>query len=143
MLIPLNINLNKKRCLIIGAGNVAYRKIKKLLEYNTDIKIIAKELKNDEIKKLIIKKKIKYENKNFEITDADGSFLVIAATDDGDLNNRIAKELDKKNILVNNSSGFCSCNFPAVLNSGDLQIAVSTDGASPLFSAKLRAKIGE
>ncbi len=140
---PLNINLNKKKCLIIGAGNVAYRKIKKLLEYKADIKVIAKDIKNDEIKKLVNKKKIKFVNKNFEITDAENFFLVITATDDKNLNDRIAKEFDKKNILVNNSSGFCNCNFPAVLNRKNLQIAISTDGASPLFSSRLRDKIGE
>jgi siroheme synthase-like protein len=141
MLIPLNIDLNKKRCLVIGAGHVAYRKIKKLLEYKADIKVISRELKNDEIKKLVNKKKIKYENKEFENNVEENYFLVITATNDKEVNNRIAKYLDKKNILVNNSSGFCNCIFPAVLNRKNLQVAVSTEGVSPLFSAKLRDKI--
>ncbi len=143
MLIPLNVNLNNKKCLIIGAGNSAFRKIKKLLEYNANVKVIADEIKNKEIERLINKKKISFKNKKYEVNDTENFFLVVAATDNKELNNKIAEELDKKNILVNNISGLCNCSFPAILRRGDLQIAVSSDGASPLFSGKLRDKIGE
>lgn len=143
MLMPLNVDLNKKKCLVIGAGNVAYRKIKKLLEYNAFIKVIAKEIKQDEIKKLINKKEIEFENKDFKPADAKNFFLVVTATDDRNLNYRTAKELNEKNVLVNNASGFCNCNFPAVLNRKNLQVAISTDGGYPLFSVKLKDKIGE
>jgi siroheme synthase-like protein len=137
----LNIDIKEKECFIIGAGNVAYRKIKKLLSYGAKITVISQQVKIDEILNLAQDKKIRLIQKRFQITDLLQPFLVVLATDNAELNQETSRHLMKKNILVNNVNGKGNCTLPADYQKGALQIAVSTNGTSPLLAAKIRDKI--
>ena len=141
MFAPININLKDKLCIVAGAGPVALRKINNLLKNKARVMAIAEEVKEKRIGKLFESKKIKLIIKKVSINDFKNAFMVVLATDDIKLNDSLAKELDKRNILVNNTTGGGNFIFPAVLNKGSLKIAVSTEGDIPFLSKAFRDKI--
>ena len=106
MFFPVFLDIKNKPCFIIGGGNVALRKINKLIKYECkNITVISDKI-IDDIKKLADDKKIKIINNKFEIErkTLKKYFLVIAATDDEKINNEISNLCIKENILVNNVS---------------------------------------
>jgi|GEM_PF-2353714 len=143
MSINLSINIKNKKCIIAGAGSVAERKAETLLKYGAKITIIAPEIRSTNLQALISNEKLNYIKDRFDLKYTDNAFLVIMATDSKDINEKFAEELDKKNILVNNATGDGNTAFTAILDRGELQIAVSTSGNGPLFAAAVRDKISK
>ena len=94
---PFFIDIKGKKCIIVGGGNVAARKIEKLLPFEPDITVIAPEI-SDDITSL---NGIKIVKRKFKDDDINGAFFVISASDDEQLNAHIFKLCRKKNILVN------------------------------------------
>lgn len=142
MFFPINININNKTCLVVGAGNVAFKKIKTLLKFNADIKVIApKQIK--QIKTLSQKNKIKLYSRAFRPDDLQNACLVFSATNNKNLNKEISTLAKKKNIPANivDQPGLCSFIMPAVIKRGDLVISISTSGKAPAFSKALRAAL--
>lgn len=137
--LPLSINFKNKNVLIIGAGNIAYRKAKTLSYLQANIKIITKEIACKDIEKI---KNIKIEIRDFNEKDLDNIFLVIAATNDKKLNYKIFEMADKKNILVNNitSKVDMTARFMSTINNKDYQIGISAYG-NPKKSKNLKEKI--
>ncbi|WP_297598640.1 bifunctional precorrin-2 dehydrogenase/sirohydrochlorin ferrochelatase [uncultured Cetobacterium sp.] len=136
---PLFIDLNSRECLVVGGGNIALRKIKTLLEYGAKIKVVALELL-PEIELL----DVEVERRRFEAMDIQNKFLVVAATDNENLNEMIVDLCDDNNILVNNISSkvYMSARFTAHIETQDYQIAVSAKG-NPRESVKLKKEIVE
>jgi len=139
---PVNISLKSKKCVVFGAGAVALRKVKRLLECGASVSVIAREIA-PQLKRLFEKKKIIFKNKKAGLEDLKGAFLVVAATNDRKLNALISAYCLKKNILVNVVDSPKECNFilPSVLRRGSLAISVSTDGVSPALAKKIRGQI--
>ncbi len=139
---PVNISLKNKKCVVLGAGIVALRKVKRLLECQAVVSVIAQEIV-PQLKRLFEKKKIIFKNKKADLKDLKGAFLVVAATDDRKLNALVSAYCLKKNILVNVVDSVQECNFilPSVLRRGSLAISVSTDGVSPALAKKIRRDI--
>ena len=100
---PVSIDLNNKNILVIGAGKIALRKVKTLLDYNCNITVITKEISEEEFLELEKENKIKIlKNQEFEEKFLEDAFLVVSATDNKELNDKISKLCMSKNILVNN-----------------------------------------
>ena len=100
---PVSIDLNNKNILVIGAGKIALRKVKTLLDYNCNITVITKEISEEEFLELEKENKIKIlKNQEFEEKFLEDTFLVVSATDNKELNDKISKLCMSKNILVNN-----------------------------------------
>ncbi len=140
---PVSIDIKNKNILVVGAGKVALRKIKKLLDYDCNISVIAKKAEEDAIKKLHMDNKITLrENKEFNVKDLEGIFLVIAATSDENVNNDISNLCKDRNILVNNVSSKDNMNlrFLSIYDADDFQIAISTYG-NPKKSKQLKEGI--
>ncbi len=139
---PLNLSLENKKCVVLGAGAVAWRKIRRLLECGSRVLVISQEI-TPQLKKLFGQKKIVFKNKRAGLGDLKGAFLVVAATDDRKLNALASAYCLKNNILVNvvDSPQECSFILPAVLRRGSLNISVSTDGLSPALARKIRQDI--
>ena len=139
---PVNLALENKKCVVVGAGIVALRKARRLLEYGARVSVIAREIL-PQFRGLLKKKKIIFKNKRADLKDLRGAFLVVAATDDRELNAQIYAYCLKKNILVNVVDSPKECNFilPSVLRRGSLVISVSTEGASPALAKKIRHDI--
>lgn len=135
---PFFIDIKNKKCIIVGGGNVAARKIEKLLPFEPDITVIAPKI-SDEI---ISFKGIKFINRKFIDEDINNAFFVISASDDKQLNAHIFKLCSEKNIPVNTVDGRDKCGFifPAVVHKNDITVGISTSGKSPVFASYLRMK---
>ncbi|MEI0592957.1 bifunctional precorrin-2 dehydrogenase/sirohydrochlorin ferrochelatase [Brachyspira pilosicoli] len=130
MFFPVFLDIKNKECLIIGAGNVALRKINKLLKYECKNITVISDKVLDDIKKLADDKKIKIINNKFDVELLEKYFLVIAATDDEKTNNEISDLCIKKNILVNNASSKDNMNirFCTSIENEKYSIAISANG---------------
>lgn len=137
---PLFFNLKGKSCLIVGGGRVACRRVKKLLRYDMELMVVSPEVLPEIEKKLSGNriKKTKYNEKFLQ-----DKFMVIAATDNERLNEKIYYQARESGVLANivHRSDLCEIIFPAVLKKGDLQIAISTSGKSPGLSRKIRQEL--
>ncbi|MEG0583942.1 MAG: bifunctional precorrin-2 dehydrogenase/sirohydrochlorin ferrochelatase [Cetobacterium sp.] len=134
---PMFIDLNDKECLVVGGGNIALRKTKTLLEYGAKVRVISPHVKH-EFMDLDIELKKNY----FCESDLEKPFLVIAATDNEELNLKIVELCNEKNILVNNitSKLNMSARFAAILENDDYQVAISAKG-NPKKALKLKKEI--
>lgn len=136
---PAFIQLNDKKILIVGGGYIAFEKLEKLLDFTTNITLIAKEFSVD-CMQLIEKFDLTYEKKSYEKSDVIGFEVVIAAVDDFELQEEIYFETRGRNCLCNcvDLQKYCDFIFPSYVKKGDLTIAVSTSGASPALAKQLR-----
>ena len=139
---PIFLKLEGKRCLVYGGGEVAARKIEALLkrgarvtcqsfDFSTRLKNLAKKNRSQ----LILKR-----SRGIQIDRAE---LVIAATSDRAFNARVAEAYRRKKIWVNAVDDPRHCDFyaAAIVERGPLQVAISTDGTSPLFAKRLREEL--
>jgi len=139
---PVFLDLDNQKVIVVGGGEVAQRKIKNLLIYGCRIYIVSPDLTPD-LEQLIADKKIHripYESLGKAMVDA---FMVIAATDDPEINAQIASQAKEQGILVNAVDQPGDCNFimPSIVRRGDLQIAISTAGKSPALAKKIRKEM--
>ncbi len=139
---PIFIKLDGKTALVVGGGRVAQRKIETLLEYGASVHIISKGL-TDRLKQLVEDGDIRHMGEKFEDKHLDGTFLVIAATDDEKLNHEISETAQKRGLLINAVDQPPDCNFivPSIVKKGDLILAISTSGKSPALAKKLRKQM--
>ena len=136
---PILLDLKGKKALVVGGGKVAWRKIDTLLEHGAMVHVIAKEL-NATLKEYAEGGRIAYLGSEFTEKHLSDVFLVIAATDDAQMNQEISEAAKSRGLLINAVDQPADCNFivPSVLRRGDLQIAVSTSGRSPALAKKVR-----
>ncbi len=143
-LLPIFLKLDGRRCLLVGAGNVALDKIGSLLKTGLRLKVVAPEAR-DEVRRLALDGKLEWVKRPFELSDLDGNFLVIAATDSHEVNSAVYQGALERNVLCNSVDDIPNCDFffGSVVGRGDLQIAISTAGESPAFAQRLRREIDE
>jgi precorrin-2 dehydrogenase/sirohydrochlorin ferrochelatase len=136
---PANLVLENKICVVVGAGVVAARKVCRLLECGALVSVISPTIA-PRLQRLAAKKKILFKNKEVELKDLSGAYLVIAATQDRKINAFVSACCRKKGILVNVVDSPQECNFilPAIVRRGSLTISISTDGISPALAKKIR-----
>jgi len=136
---PLFVDLTDKRILVVGGGKVATHKVKKLLQFGAKITIVAPKVSN-ELKKLQKERKIKIKRRRFLTGDLKNKDLVVVATDDIKLQERIYKLCTKKGILCNTVDvpEYCSFIFGSTIVRGDLVVAITTSGKAPALSKELR-----
>jgi uroporphyrin-III C-methyltransferase / precorrin-2 dehydrogenase / sirohydrochlorin ferrochelatase len=143
-LLPIFLKLEGRRCLLVGAGNVALDKIGSLLKTGLQLRVVAPEAR-PEVRQLAHEGKLEWIQRPFEASDLDGNFLVITATDSHEVNSAIYREALERNILCNSVDDIPNCDFffGSVVSRGELQIAISTAGESPAFAQRLRREIDE
>ena len=136
---PIFLDIENKRVLVVGGGEVANRKVETLLEYGALVDIVSKDL-TKKLSDLVEMGKVRYLGDRFLPHYLDGAFMVVAATDDECLNHEIGVEAKKRDMLVNAVDQPSDCNFivPSVIRRGDLSVAISTSGKSPAFAKKIR-----
>lgn len=136
---PINLDVENKKCVIVGGGLVAERKVKTLLKYGARITVVSPKLTKG-LGTLKKKRKITHISKKYSPSCLSGAFLAIGATDDAALNSALGILAQKKNLLVNVVDKPKYGNFiaPAVVKRGLLNIAISTSGASPALAKKIR-----
>ena len=138
---PFFVDIGHKEGLIVGGGRVAAQKAEKLIPFGVKLTVIAPEI--DE--RLLHEPFVSCIQREFEDSDVEGRFFVVAATADETLNLHISRLCAERNILVNvvDDKEKCGFLFPSLVKRGDLVAAVSTGGDSPQIAVKLRQSIEE
>jgi precorrin-2 dehydrogenase/sirohydrochlorin ferrochelatase len=141
-LYPLFLDLKGKKCLVIGGGRVAERKVKTLLQYGGNVKVVSPVTENS-IELWAEQGLIELEKREFAPTDLDDIFLVFIATNNPDLNGEVSRLCRENKILVNAVDDPPNCDFfvPAIIKRNSLVLAISTGGKSPAFARKLRQEL--
>ena len=139
---PIFIKLKNEKILVVGGGAVATRKVKTLINYSPGITIVSPQITSI-LKDLILKYNLKYYKRNYKKSDLKNKKIVFVATNDEKLNKQISKDAQQSGILVNvvDNSEHCSFIVPSIITRGDLQIAISTSGISPLLTKMIRKKL--
>jgi precorrin-2 dehydrogenase / sirohydrochlorin ferrochelatase len=137
---PVFLDLKDRPVLVVGAGKVALRKTRGLLEAGARITVVAPDCE-PEFEEL----PVRLVRRRFRASDLAGALLVFAATDDRLTNHRIAIAAKGRGQFANIADSAEECGFlvPARLHRGDVQIAISTGGESPRLTAELRKKLEE
>lgn len=143
-LLPIFVKLAGRRCLLVGAGEVALQKIPSLLTAEARLRVIAPQIR-PEISALASEGRIEVLEREFVDSDLDNTFLVIAATDNPAVNAAVYRSAVERNILCNSVDDppHCDFYFGSIVSRGDLQIAISTAGESPAFAQRLRREFDE
>lgn len=154
---PMFVDMTERECLIVGGGNVAYRKVIVMLDFGAKVTVVAEDI-CDELRKLTIddiasedktgsytankENRITFIKRRFERKDCDGMEMVIAATDDSALNHEIAEYCKANGIMVNavDQKADCSFIFPSYIKEKNLVAAFSSGGNSPVLTQYLKGK---
>jgi len=140
---PLFANLRGRRCVVVGCGPVARRKIKELLSCGADVTVICPgPARTPEAASS--PGRIRHVRRRFRASDLRGAWLVCAATDDERVNDAVFRAACRRRILANVVDRTDRCTFvaPALLRRGRVVIAISTGGASPALARRLRERVG-
>jgi precorrin-2 dehydrogenase/sirohydrochlorin ferrochelatase len=142
--LPIFLEVSGRRCVVVGGGEVAERKVAGLLEAGADVTVISPDLTAG-LTAHARAGKIHHYPRAYRPGDIDGAMLVYAATDDAGLHQRLHDEARARGILINVADVPALCTFiaPAVMSRGELKIAVSTGGASPAMAARIVRKLEE
>jgi precorrin-2 dehydrogenase/sirohydrochlorin ferrochelatase len=142
MYFPICLDIQGRCCIVVGGGLVAARKVASLLEHGGLVRVISPEL-TPELRQRHVAGDLEWRATSYQEGDLDDAFLVIAATDDEEVQARVHAEATARRILLNVADVPKWCNFilPATLRRGDLNIAVSTSGKSPALAKRLRREL--
>src|SRR5918999_1251126 len=139
------LKLTGRRCRVIGGGEVGLEKVEGLLACDGDVTLMSPEAV-EPLEELATEGSIRWERREYAgAQDLEGVFMVIAATDDTDVNIRIYDDAERRAMLVNVVDVPPLCNFilPAIIRTGPLAIAISTAGASPALAKRIRDEIAD
>jgi len=141
-LFPIFLKLTGRPCIVIGAGNLAESKIESLRAANARVTVVAPTA-SAPIIEMAEAGEVVWHRRLYAAGDLAGQFLVVAATDVPEVNRAVFAEAEAAGILINavDDPPFCDFYFPSVVRRGDLQIAISTAGASPALAQRLRKEI--
>ena len=139
---PIFLNLEGKKCVVVGGGEVALRKVRALLDCGAEVVVVSPTL-NPDLAQLAEVGTISVISREYEPKDLKDAVIVVAATDIAEVNQNIAKKARKHGILVNivdrpEESDFI---MPSLVRRGDLILAASTSGASPALAKKIRMRL--
>jgi precorrin-2 dehydrogenase/sirohydrochlorin ferrochelatase len=141
-LFPMFVKLDGRQVLVVGAGRVGEPKIRGLLPTGARVRVVAPEA-TEAVRGWARSGKIILEERSWIPSDLDNVFLVVVATSSRDLNQAIFGEAQSRRILCNvvDVPEQCDFYYPAVVQRGDLQIAISTSGQSPSLAQRLRQQL--
>ncbi len=138
------LKLARRRCLVVGGGDIGLEKVEGLLAAEGDVTLVAPDA-IPALESLAAEGSIDWERRGYRPEDLEGAFMVIAATNDTDVNIGIYEDAERRAMLVNVVDVPPLCNFilPAIVRTGPLAIAISTAGASPALAKRIRNQIAE
>jgi siroheme synthase-like protein len=140
---PINlVGLDKARCLVIGGGAVAGSKVMGLVAAGARPIVISPTI-TPNLAMLAADGRIEHWPRPYHSQDIAGAFLVIAATNDPELNQQVWEVACQRGALVNVVDAPHLCNFyaPSVVRQGDFVISISTGGAVPALAARMRQEL--
>ena len=136
------LKLKGRRCLVVGGGDIGLEKVDGLLACSGDVTVVAPDLQ-PELARYAEEGSIRWIARPYEPADLEGTFMVIAATNDSEVNIGVYEDAEKRAMLVNVVDVPPLCNFilPAIVRTGPLAIAISTAGASPALAKRMKREI--
>ncbi|MDY6917284.1 MAG: bifunctional precorrin-2 dehydrogenase/sirohydrochlorin ferrochelatase [Chloroflexota bacterium] len=139
---PVTLYVQGKRCVVIGGGEVAFRKAQALLQHGALVEVISPGL-CPELSRLAATGAVRAVPREYRAGDLDGAFVAVAATDDAGTNSRVAAEATERRVLVNvaDTPALCSFIMPSCLRRGPVTVAVSTGGKSPALARRIRTEL--
>jgi siroheme synthase-like protein len=139
---PILLRMNGKRCLVVGGGTVALRKVQTLIEHGADIVIVSPDI-CPELKQLSKDGVVRAVARDYKPEDLNDVYLTVAATDDSTVNEKVAAEAKKLGILINvvDKPDISDFIVPSYFRRGDIIVAVSTCGRSPALARKIRSEL--
>lgn len=140
--LPIFFNIHQRRCVVIGGGDVAMRKVSMLLKASADVHLYSPELCH-ELQALADAGKIHYTPANFATEQLNGACMVIAATDDEAVNEAVSLAAKAQNIPVNvvDAPALCTFTMGSIIDRSPVVIAISSEGNAPVLARYIRAKI--
>ncbi len=137
--IPIFLDVTGRECVVVGGGEIAARKVESILEAGANVTVVSPRL-SPPMDAIVASGLATHIARDYQPGDIRGCVLVYAATDDPKLHRELAAEARALGIPINvvDVPELCTFIAPAVVKRGDLQIAISTGGASPAFAARLR-----
>jgi len=141
---PIFLKLEGRRALVVGAGTIAEGKIRGLLQAGASVEVVAPSAV-PQIQEWFGQGVLSWQPRAFEPRDLDQVSIVVAATPSREVNRQVFQEARLRNVLCNSVDDPENCDFyyPAVVQRGDLQIAISTNGRSPALAQRLRQELEE
>ncbi|MFN2614444.1 MAG: bifunctional precorrin-2 dehydrogenase/sirohydrochlorin ferrochelatase [Actinomycetota bacterium] len=138
------IRLSGRRAVVVGGGPIALEKTEKLLACGARITLVAPTVVS-ELRTLADEGSIDWLEREYRTGDLQGAFIVVASTDDADINVRVFRDGDARNMLVNvvDVPELCTFQVPAITRHGSIAIAISTAGASPALAKRMKREIAE
>ena len=139
------LKLSGRKCLVVGGGDVGLEKVEGLLACDGDVTLIAATA-HPELESLAAEGSIAWERRAYTgPEDLDGVFMVIAATNDSEVNIEVFDDAEQRAMLVNvvDVPPLCNFSLPAIVRTGPLAIAISTAGASPALAKRMKREVSE
>lgn len=137
-LYPVNLVLSGRRCLVVGGGSVAARKVRGLLAAGATVHVVA-----PEVCAPIRYLGVSFDERPYQAGDLDGAWLVVAATGRPEVNAAVRADADAAHLWLNAADDPSSCSFtlPAVARQGPVMVAVSTSGRSPALASWVKEQV--
>jgi len=141
-LFPISLKLRGRHCVVVGGGVIAESKIQSLLAAEARVVVVAPEV-TESVAAWARAGQIEWQKKNFATEDLCGAFLVVAGASSPQVNHEVFRQCEAEGILCNvvDDPEFCHFYYPAVVQRGALQIAISTEGQSPALAQRLRKEL--
>ncbi|MFK3866348.1 siroheme synthase CysG [Pseudoalteromonas rhizosphaerae] len=140
--LPIFTKLDNKPVLVVGGGEVALRKCRAFLKARADVTLVAPWF-CDELKEHAQNNDVTLIDAFFDESHLDGKMLVIAATDNDDVNNSVFELANARNVFVNvvDDQPKCTFIFPSIVDRDPITIAISSAGTAPVLARRLREKL--
>jgi siroheme synthase-like protein len=138
------LKLTGRRCLVVGGGDIGLEKVEGLLACDATVVLVAPDA-IDPLQALAAEGSISWEQRSYEPSDLEATFMAIACTNDTDVNIAVFDDAERRAMLVNIVDVPPLCNFilPAIVRTGPLAIAISTAGASPALAKRMKREVSE
>ena len=136
---PVYLDVQGRHCVVVGAGAIAERKVEQLLASGAGVTFVSPEA-TDGIRGWTTEGRVTWVKRAYQPGDLAGAFLAIAATDDESVNRQVHAEAEAERVLLNvvDVPPLCSFIAPAVVERGQVTVAISTAGTSPALARRLR-----
>ncbi len=140
---PMFVDLEGRRCLVVGGGPVATEKVEKLLDHGAAVRLVTPEMTPDLEAIAAAGRLHELHRRTYRPEDLEGCFLVIAATNLDAINRMVWQDAEARNMLCNVVDVPPLCNFivPSIVRRGELALAISTGGASPVVAKHIRREL--
>ncbi len=136
---PANFLVAGRRCVVVGAGRIAARKIQGLLDAEADVLVVAPEAV-DAVRDAAAEGRLRWEAREFVPADLDDAWLAITATADAAVNQTVFEAGEERRVWTNSADDPTNCSFTlmSIVRRGDLVVTVGTNGRSPALATYLR-----